>query len=176
VSKGVVTLDQSLIWKRIAGVGPRRSYHATPQFSGIGLQRADRAGRSFAPIEFPRWNASRAGRATRAARGDGIGVRDRAAGRAKRVLFIYEQGGVSHIDTWDPKPLAPSDHRSPFAPISTNVPGLQFTSLLSKTAQVADKLTVVRSLYHKGGGGQRASRWNAVRVVRRGARRSVGDA
>jgi hypothetical protein len=80
-----------------------------------------------------------------------VSAMERVAGRAKRVLFIYEQGGVSHIDTWDPKPLAPSDHRSPFAPIATNVPGMQFTSLLAKTAQVADKLTVVRSMYHKGG-------------------------
>ena len=72
--------------------------------------------------------------------------------QAKNVLVIYEQGGLSHIDTWDPKPDAPSDHRSPFAPIATSVPGLQFTSLLSKTARVADKLAVVRSMYHKQGG------------------------
>ena len=72
--------------------------------------------------------------------------------QAKSVLVIYEQGGVSHIDTWDPKPDAPGDHRSPFAPIATNVSGIQFTSLLSKTARVADKLAVVRSMYHKQGG------------------------
>lgn len=71
--------------------------------------------------------------------------------QAKSVLLIYEQGGLSHLDTWDPKPDAPSDHRSPFAPISTSVPGMQFTSLLGKTARVAHKLTVVRSMYHKGG-------------------------
>jgi hypothetical protein len=71
--------------------------------------------------------------------------------RAKNVLLIYEQGGLSHIDTWDPKPNAPVDHRSPFRPIATNVPGMQFTSLLSHTAKVADKLAVVRSMYHKGG-------------------------
>ncbi|MFO0872051.1 MAG: DUF1501 domain-containing protein [Pirellulales bacterium] len=73
------------------------------------------------------------------------------AAAAKRVLLIYEQGGLSHIDTWDPKPEAPSDHRSPFAPIATTVPGLQFTSLLSCTARVAQRLTVVRSMYHRGG-------------------------
>ncbi|MFO0901537.1 MAG: DUF1501 domain-containing protein [Pirellulales bacterium] len=70
---------------------------------------------------------------------------------AKNVLLIYEQGGLSHLDTFDPKPAAPSDHRSPFAPISTSVPGLQFTSLLSHTARIAHHLTVVRSMYHKGG-------------------------
>ena len=71
--------------------------------------------------------------------------------QAKRILVIYEQGGMSHIDTWDPKPEIPVDHRSPFAPVATNVPGIQFTSLLSKTSRVADKLAIVRSMYHKGG-------------------------
>lgn len=73
------------------------------------------------------------------------------AARAKNVLVIYEQGGLSHIDTFDPKPDAPVDHRSPHRPIATDVPGLQFTKLCAKTAKVADKLTVVRSMYHKGG-------------------------
>ncbi|MDA1053401.1 MAG: DUF1501 domain-containing protein [Planctomycetota bacterium] len=75
---------------------------------------------------------------------------DRIA-RAKNVLVIYEQGGLSHIDTFDPKPAAPVDQRSPFEPIATNVPGIQFTSLCKNTAKVADKLAVVRSMYHKGG-------------------------
>jgi len=70
---------------------------------------------------------------------------------AKNLLMIYEQGGLSHIDTFDPKPNAPVDHRSPHQPISTSVPGIQFTSLCPRTARVADKLTVVRSMYHKGG-------------------------
>ena len=74
------------------------------------------------------------------------------AARAKSVLLIYEQGGLSHIDTWDPKPEILVDHRSPHGVIATKVPGMQFTALLSKTAQVANKLTVVRSMYHKDGG------------------------
>lgn len=72
--------------------------------------------------------------------------------RAKSVLVIYEQGGVSHMDTWDPKPEAVAEHRSPFKPISTKVPGMQFTELLAKTAGLADKLTVVRSMHHKTSG------------------------
>lgn len=67
-------------------------------------------------------------------------------GRAKRVLVLFEQGGVSHIDTWDPKPEAPLEHRSPFKPIRTRADGMQFTELLAKTARVADKLTVVRCM------------------------------
>jgi hypothetical protein len=73
------------------------------------------------------------------------------AAKANSVLVIYEQGGLSHIDTWDPKPEIAVDHRSPYKPISTNVPGMQFTELLAKTAGVADKLAVVRSMYHRNG-------------------------
>jgi hypothetical protein len=65
---------------------------------------------------------------------------------------IYEQGGLSHLDTWDPKPEAVIEHRSPFAPISTTVPGMQFTSLLSRTAKIAHKLAVVRSMHHNKAG------------------------
>lgn len=70
------------------------------------------------------------------------------AARAKQVLVILEQGGVSHVDTWDPKPETAVDHRSPFRPIDTSVPGIQFTELLAKTARHADKLAVVRSMTH----------------------------
>lgn len=77
-----------------------------------------------------------------------------ASGRpaAKNVLVILEQGGLSHMDTWDPKPNAPVDHRSPHRPIATNVPGMQFTSLLPRTSQVADKLSVIRSMWHAKAG------------------------
>ncbi len=36
-----------------------------------------------------------------------------ATAAAKNVLVIYEEGGISQMDTWDPKPEAPVDHRSP---------------------------------------------------------------
>lgn len=69
----------------------------------------------------------------------------KSAAKAKRALVIFEQGGVSQIDTWDPKPDAPAEHRSPFKPIRTKA-DMQFTELLTKTARVADKLTVVRCM------------------------------
>lgn len=72
--------------------------------------------------------------------------------RAKNVLVILEQGGLSHIDTWDPKPNVSSDHRSPFAPVQTSVPGIHYTALLTRTARWAHKLAVVRSMYHPRGG------------------------
>lgn len=68
--------------------------------------------------------------------------------RAKQILVVLEQGGMSHVDTWDPKPETAFEHRSPFRPIDTNVPGVQFTEILSQTARHADKLAVVRSMTH----------------------------
>ncbi len=71
-----------------------------------------------------------------------------AKAKAKNVLVLLEQGGLSHLDTFDPKPELPLADRSPFKPISTSVPGMQFTELLTKTARVADKLAVVRGMRH----------------------------
>ncbi|MSR57456.1 MAG: DUF1501 domain-containing protein [Planctomycetaceae bacterium] len=71
-----------------------------------------------------------------------------AAGRARQVLIVLEQGGVSHVDTWDPKPETAAEHRSPYKPIDTSVPGIQFTELLTNTARHADKLAIVRSMTH----------------------------
>lgn len=71
---------------------------------------------------------------------------------AKRVLVVLEQGGLSHIDTWDPKPDAVAEHRSPYAPLSTSVPGIQFTSLLPETSRIAHQLAVVRSMHHTKAG------------------------
>lgn len=73
----------------------------------------------------------------------------RAEGRmaqAKQVLVLFEQGGVSHMDTWDPKPEAPTEHRSPFKTIPTRAAGMEFTELLTNTARVAHRLTVVRCM------------------------------
>ena len=41
------------------------------------------------------------------------------------VILVWLRGGCSHLDTFDPKPEAPLEFRGPFAPINTNVPGIQ---------------------------------------------------
>ncbi len=68
------------------------------------------------------------------------------------IILVWLRGGQSHLDTLDPKPNAPSEYRGPFAPIRTNVAGMQVTELLPKLATIADKYTIVRSLAHTGGG------------------------
>src|SRR5437867_7723853 len=50
-----------------------------------------------------------------------------ASAPAKRtaVIVVWLPGGPSHIETYDPKPNAPSEYRGPFSPISTKVPCMQ---------------------------------------------------
>lgn len=68
--------------------------------------------------------------------------------RAKRVLVVFTPGGVSQIETFDPKPNAPEEVRGSFGTIPTAVPGLRFGEHLPKLAKVADKFAVVRSVSH----------------------------
>ena len=67
-------------------------------------------------------------------------------GKAKSVIMIYLQGGPSHLDLWDPKPDAPDNVRSIFKPIPTKIPGVNFTELMPKLAQVNDKFTMMRAV------------------------------
>lgn len=64
----------------------------------------------------------------------------------KSVIMIFLPGGPSHLDLFDLKPNAPSNIRGEFQPISTNVPGVEFSELLPRLAQSADKLAVIRSI------------------------------
>lgn len=70
----------------------------------------------------------------------------RSFGRAKNVIYLWLQGGPPQHETFDPKPDAPAEIRGEFSPIQTNVPGIQFSELLPRTAACADKLAVVRSI------------------------------
>jgi uncharacterized protein (DUF1501 family) len=62
------------------------------------------------------------------------------------VLFLV--GGPGHLDTWDLKPLAPSDVRGPFSPTSTNVPGIQIGEHFPLMARMANHYAIIRSVHH----------------------------
>lgn len=62
------------------------------------------------------------------------------------IIQIYLPGGPSHLDTFDPKPNAPSDVRGEFRAVATSVPGLRFCEHLPGLSALARHLTVVRSL------------------------------
>jgi len=71
---------------------------------------------------------------------------DSVFGRAKNVIYLWLQGGPPQHETWDPKPDAPEEIRGEFKPIATNVPGIYLSELLPRTAALADKLAIVRSI------------------------------
>src|SRR5438874_5873317 len=73
-------------------------------------------------------------------------------GKAKSVILLYLQGGPSHLDLWDPKENVPSNVKSVFNPISTKLPGIKFTEVLPKLAQVIDKTTLIRSMSYTPNG------------------------
>jgi hypothetical protein len=62
--------------------------------------------------------------------------------------MLWLGGGPSHLDMWDLKTTAPESIRGEFKPINTRAKGVQICEHLPKTAEVLDKATIVRSLYH----------------------------
>ena len=72
--------------------------------------------------------------------------------KEKSVIILWQRGGPSQHETWDPKPDAPQDYRGAFGAMSTNVPGIQICDLLPKCAKVMDKFSIIRSLYHTDAG------------------------
>ena len=68
------------------------------------------------------------------------------------IIMVWLIGGISHVDTYDPKPDIGSEYRGPFNTISTKVPGMRLTELLPRHAKIADKFTVLRSMTHRSGG------------------------
>lgn len=65
----------------------------------------------------------------------------------KRVLLVWLNGGVSQLETWDPKPG--TDTGGPFQAIPTNVPGTHISELLPYTAQQMHRLALIRGINTK---------------------------
>lgn len=69
----------------------------------------------------------------------------------KSVILLWMDGGASHLDTFDPKSDAPLETRGEFGAIPTSLPGVRFCEHLPRTAQLADRLSVIRSMNHQDG-------------------------
>lgn len=72
--------------------------------------------------------------------------------RARSILLVWLWGAPSHLDTFDPKPNAPTEYRGPFATIATRAPGVRFTEILPQLAARSDRFTLIRSNknFHSG--------------------------
>jgi len=68
------------------------------------------------------------------------------AGAHKAVILIWLSGGPSQLDTWDPKPDAPSEVRGPFGSIATSVPGVRLGEHLPLQARIMHRLALIRSV------------------------------
>ncbi len=74
-------------------------------------------------------------------------VADEIRAKDKQVLFIWLDGGISQLESWDPKPN--TEFGGPFRAIPTSVPGVHLCELVPETARHMDKLAVIRSMSTK---------------------------
>lgn len=84
--------------------------------------------------------------------GDVLRLRAQSPSPAKRdisIIHLWLTGGMSQLDTFDPKPDADSRYRSLFKPIETNVSGIRISEHLPLTARHADKFVIIRSMTHR---------------------------
>jgi hypothetical protein len=76
------------------------------------------------------------------------GGRGTSFGRAKSCILVYLVGAPPQHETFDPKPEAPAEIQGELGAISSAVPGVPVCELLPRTAAIADRLTIVRSMTH----------------------------
>lgn len=74
---------------------------------------------------------------------DGAAAAARPA-KAKHVIYLFMNGAMSHLDTFDPKPG--TEEGGETKPIATRIPGVYFGEKLPRLAYLSGGLAVVRSL------------------------------
>jgi len=89
-----------------------------------------------------------------AALGPNLGLPPRADA-AKQVIYLYMSGGMTHLDTFDPKPG--HANQGPTKTIDTNVDGIRLSEYLPSLAKHADKMAIVRSLTSTAGAHQQGN-------------------
>lgn len=93
-----------------------------------------------------------------AAAGEPTAKAKKAPPKARSVIQVFLWGGMSHNDTWDPKPDAGYDYTGDFSKaIPTNVPGIQIGMLFPELAKQADKFSLIRSMTHGNNGHETAA-------------------
>jgi hypothetical protein len=72
----------------------------------------------------------------------------RPAARADAVILVWLGGGMSQLDTFDPKPDAPPETRGHFGTTATRLAGVRFSDRLPRLAAAADQFCVLRAMTH----------------------------
>ncbi|HZL37756.1 MAG TPA: DUF1501 domain-containing protein [Tepidisphaeraceae bacterium] len=87
------------------------------------------------------------------ARGANVGAKKKDGfGSAKNFIFVFLQGGPSHLDIWDPKPDAPDNIRGEFKTIPSKITGVPLTEVMPNLAKVLDRTTLIRSVSYTPAG------------------------
>ena len=90
--------------------------------------------------------------------------------KAKRVIYLFLNGGISHVDSFDPKPMLAKHHgeplpgpkfhtdrasgnlmKSPFAFTRRGQSGLEVSEIFPKFGDMIDDFCVIRSMYSDNG-------------------------
>ncbi|MCY2946465.1 MAG: DUF1501 domain-containing protein [Planctomycetota bacterium] len=79
---------------------------------------------------------------------------------AKSCIIVYCWGGMSHIDSFDPKPDAPAEIRGSFKTIATATTGLRISEHLPLLARQTEKLAIIRSIHHQSSAHGKGMYWN----------------
>lgn len=101
--------------------------------------------------------------------------------RSTAVIQVVLGGGLTHLDSYDPKPDAPREYRGDFNAIATAVPGVSLCELLPGQARLMDRMAVIRSLHHDTSDHLAGTHWimtgfpPADQVARSNERPSVGS-
>ncbi|MGB0258408.1 MAG: DUF1501 domain-containing protein [Coraliomargarita sp.] len=91
---------------------------------------------------------------------------------ARNVIYVYLSGGMSHLDTFDPKP--DWEEQGPVQTIDTNVSGIRFTEFLPGLARHADKMAIIRSMYSNQGAHEQGNYFMHTSYEKRGTIRHPG--
>lgn len=85
------------------------------------------------------------------AKASGNAASNRRHAQADACILVWQDGGPSHYETFDPKPDAPVEIRGSYQPIATQTSGIQFAQPMKKLAAISDDLAIVRSIRHDQG-------------------------
>jgi uncharacterized protein (DUF1501 family) len=91
--------------------------------------------------------------------GRALGAQGQPSPRARSMILVFLTGGLSHIDSLDPKPDAPEGIRGEFKPIATKAGGVRICEHLPQLAARADQFAIVRSLAHQHTNHLNATHW-----------------
>jgi hypothetical protein len=79
--------------------------------------------------------------------------------RDTSVILFWLSGGPGHMETWDPKPDAPSQYRGPLGSVRTSLVGVQLSEFMTNQARLLENLAIVRTVHHGSGDHTKSNHW-----------------